>query len=677
MPHFVAGGLKHFAGRVQAMTETVSVIIPAYNAARFISRAIESVLDQTVPVQEVLVVDDGSSDDTASIAQRFAHRVRVIRQENGGPGSARNHGARLATGEWLAFLDADDWWFRHKNEIELRFAASPATALVHCLFDHRDDKPPAILTFDDLWAQNWIGNSSVLIRRSIFDAVGRFSEARAMISTEDYNLWLRVAAAGHRIVTCPHILVHYTLGIGISSNAERLMRASLANVDDLEERLNLAPESVEAKRAEIIEHYGRMSFHHRDFKRARPALVASMRRAPTLARGLRVAAAYLPPSLLDLRRSLNEQFSGFMRGAKRPVSDGQEPTVAIIPVNEQPFWTDRGKSACILDQRFHTPARDSELRQPLIVTTVDAEEEFDWDKPFRRSATVTSIRAQHLAHRVFEKYGVIPTYLVDYPVASQDAGRRPLQELIDSGLCDIGTQLHPWVNPPFLEEVANRNSYPGNLPLVVEYEKLRVLTDQLQQSFGIKPRSYRAGRCGVGPNTGEILRYLGYCVDTSVMPYWNYAAQEGTDFRGLTARPYWVDSDRTLLELPISAELVGSIATHLPHASNRIFDGLSERIGATSVMARLGLLDRIRLSPEGITIDEAKRLVRHMVGNGQTIFVLTYHSPSLEPGHTPYVRTDDDLARFLDWLDEFYAFFQSEIGGKTATLSQVYDLLKD
>ena len=81
-------------------------------------------------------------------------------------------------------------------------------------------------------------------------------------------------------------------------------------------------------------------------------------------------------------------------------------------------------------------------------------------------------------------------------MASQDEGRGPLKELLEAGQCEIGAQLHPWVNPPFVEVISNRNSYPGNLPMVVEYDKLLALTDMLEEAFGSRPRIYRAGRYG-------------------------------------------------------------------------------------------------------------------------------------------------------------------------------------
>ena len=111
-------------------------------------------------------------------------------------------------------------------------------------------------------------------------------------------------------------------------------------------------------------------------------------------------------------------------------------------------------SSSILSPSFRIPATLEHFDEPLLMTMLDTEEAFDWDKPFTRSATdVSSMASQVKAHRVFERYGVVPTYLVDYPVVSQDAGRAPLLDMLRDGLCDVGAHLHPWVTPPFLEEI--------------------------------------------------------------------------------------------------------------------------------------------------------------------------------------------------------------------------------
>ena len=292
------------------MTATVSVIIPAYNAEAYLARAIESALAQTRPAHEVLVVDDGSRDATAAVAERFGPAVTVLRKPNGGPASARNHAARHATGEWLAWLDADDWWFPRKLAAQLACDTSPEIGLIHSLIDQEPDVVPARQDFVTLWRRNWIGTSTVLIRRRAFVALGGFEEAPALSSVEDYNLWLRLAAAGWRIVVCRQRLVHYTPGIGISSDPERFLRASLSNVDDLERRLGLPARRARRKRAAVRAVFGRQALYQRRLQAARSLLWQSLREAPSLRTALWLLAAHVPRPLLDLKRHAVRRLRG-------------------------------------------------------------------------------------------------------------------------------------------------------------------------------------------------------------------------------------------------------------------------------------------------------------------------------------------------------------------------------
>ncbi|WP_207537002.1 glycosyltransferase [Sabulicella rubraurantiaca] len=325
-------------------------------------------------------------------------------------------------------------------------------------------------------------------------------------------------------------------------------------------------------------------------------------------------------------------------------------------------------TASVTDPSFHAPLDVGSDGPPLLITTVDAEEAFDWTGPFRRDAMdVSSMGRQHLAHRVFEKHGVIPVYLTDYPVATQDEGAAPLRELLQGGHAELGAQLHPWVTPPFDEELSERNSYTGNLPLALQIEKAKRLTGALQDAFGIHPRIWRTGRFGPGSRTADIIKQLGYECDSSLTPCWPAEGLAEGSHWALDARPRWLDRERTLLGLPVSAALVGS-AAH-PELARRLYRSRSEILAGMA--ARFGLMERIRLSPEGITLDEAKRLVRAMRTRGHRVFVLTYHSPSLAPGNTPYARTEEDVTRLLRWLDAFYAFFREEIGGRPARWREI------
>src|SRR5262249_18704611 len=129
----------------------------------------------------------------------------------------------------------------------------------------------------------------------------------------------------------------------------------------------------------------------------------------------------------------------------------------------------RGCGPRMLDPRHWQVIDFSGLAAPRLVVLVDAEEEFDWGEPFPPpNPRVSNIAAQHRAHRIFDLYGIVPTYMVDYPVARQRDGYRPLAELQHDGRAGIGAQLHPWVTPPFTEEVTVRNSFAGNLPRALE-----------------------------------------------------------------------------------------------------------------------------------------------------------------------------------------------------------------
>lgn len=336
--------------------------------------------------------------------------------------------------------------------------------------------------------------------------------------------------------------------------------------------------------------------------------------------------------------------------------------------------TGLGCTASITDRRFHTPVAISPAAQPLLITTVDAEEQFDWSGPFSRTAhDVSAMAQQHRAHRVFERHGVVPLYFVDYPVAAQEEGRAPLREFLADRRCEIGAQMHPWVTPPFREQVNARNSFAGNLPTALEREKARILTDTLADAFGERPLIYRTGRFGGGTRTADVLKQLGYLADSSLAVCWPPDnRRRDDDHWALRASPYWLDPERTLMEIPNSEAMVGHLAERFgPRLAPFVFNGIAERAGLAGAMARFSLLERIRLSPEGMTLDEAKRLVRHMLSVGHRVFVLTYHSPTLAPGNTPYTRTDDDVERFLAWLDAFYTFFREEAGGRMGSWRDV------
>ncbi len=310
--------------------------------------------------------------------------------------------------------------------------------------------------------------------------------------------------------------------------------------------------------------------------------------------------------------------------------------------------------------------------KPELIIIVDTEEEFDWTKPFARANVATrSIPAQARAHEIYDRFGVVPTYAIDYPVATDPEAVAFLKRLRDAGKAEIGAHLHPWVTPPHEEEVTSFNSYHCNLPPALERAKLVALTDAIERGFGARPTLFKAGRYGLGDHTKAVLAELGYTVDCSVVPHSSFADDGGPSFLGWPDRPYWLDEGRGLLEIPLSVGFIGAAASVGPKAGGLFVHPGAARLRLPGMLARSGLLARSRLSPEGVPAEEQCRLLASMASRGHRLFSLTYHSPSLAPGHTPYVRDEADLAAFLANIEKVLTYFRDELGGRFTTASRV------
>jgi hypothetical protein len=314
----------------------------------------------------------------------------------------------------------------------------------------------------------------------------------------------------------------------------------------------------------------------------------------------------------------------------------------------------------------------------VLVVVIDAEEEFAWDGPFDRvNIGTTSIASQPLMHEcVFDRFGIVPTYMCDWPVTTSPASAATLRRLMDEGRCDIGAHLHPWVSPPYVEQVTRFNSYAGNLAREVEYDKLHRLTDAIAQSFGRRPLAFKAGRYGLGPYTAESIASLGYAIDASVVPYTSFAHDGGPDFRGHDEHPYWFQAGRReLLEVPVTTGYAGWLRTLGPQLYGMAQHPLARSVRMGGMLARMRALERIRLSPEVSSGAEMRRLVSTLWAGGCQVFSLTYHSPSMAVGHTPYVRSAADLERFIATVRDFCHWFRDEMGGQFVSLAQLWDMV--
>ena len=300
---------------------------------------------------------------------------------------------------------------------------------------------------------------------------------------------------------------------------------------------------------------------------------------------------------------------------------------------------------------------------PLLLVIVHTEEEFDWSKPFDRAHnSVANLKELGRGQELFARHGVKPTYMIDYPVASQDEGIRAVAAVAAGSDATIGAHLHPWVNPPFDEIVSSFHSFPGNLPRELEREKLLRLADRIAAAFGMRPVDYLAGRHGRGANTVSILQELGFRSDLSVVAMTDFRAEGGPDFTARGNLCCW-DGDPPILRIPHNVADVG----YLCRDGRRLFaaDGhaLLRRIRLPGILSRCGAMTRIRLTPEGFELEDLKACARALVASGAEVLIFSFHSPSLVPGLTPYVRDRADLAEFAGRIDGFLRFFKHDIGG--------------
>lgn len=229
-----ATGLQLVPGRV-------SVVIATYNMSRFLGKSVQSALDQTYPNLEVCVVDDGSTDDTEQLLAKWRDdpRVIVVRQKNQGQAVAKNRGAKETRGEFIAFLDADDYWLPTKIEKQMALFAKPATAVVYteisCVDENDKELPHGEVrrhrgrVTEQLLLENFVPYVTTVVRRSAFEEVQGFDEAIDM--GIDWDLWLRISVR-HEFDYVPENLTRYRVWSGqMSKKYRRRLDSSMAIMD--------------------------------------------------------------------------------------------------------------------------------------------------------------------------------------------------------------------------------------------------------------------------------------------------------------------------------------------------------------------------------------------------------------------------------------------------------------
>lgn len=300
----------------------VSIIIPAYNAEQFIAATIESALAQTLKDTEVIVIDDGSKDGTARVVQTFPN-VRYVRQANGGVSSARNHGAALAQGQFLAFLDSDDIWHPDKLRQQVQaLGQHPDSVFSRTAFTHEDvdeqrirkgaerqDAPHRIIP--DLlpsFLHPYFATSTVMVRKSAFDEAGGFDTSLRI--AEDVDFYLRVLAKHPKMILMTETLVHKrtvegSLGDDSASGYVQLLKVYdrfLAQHPQV--RQTLGESNISQAYHKLHLDLARSHLWNGENSEARQAAWHATRHGPARASWILIAKSWLPTGL---RRSLSRQ----------------------------------------------------------------------------------------------------------------------------------------------------------------------------------------------------------------------------------------------------------------------------------------------------------------------------------------------------------------------------------
>ena len=259
------------------MNSLVSVIIPTFNGEKFIVEAIESVLDQSYKNFEILVVDDGSTDNTISVLKTFKGKVQILQKPNGGPASARNLGIRHSKGDFIALLDHDDFWLQDKLILQMqKFAENPEVAMVFSdayIFDDNSQtdvtnyfsiqRPARGFVFPQLLMRNFIPNLTVVAKKTVFQEFGLFDTSGRAASTDDYYKWLEVSLH-YQVEFIDRPLAKFRLHeSNFSHNLERTIKEDFYIINQIFKKFPQLTSSYQAlKKKRFADLYYRLSRLH-------------------------------------------------------------------------------------------------------------------------------------------------------------------------------------------------------------------------------------------------------------------------------------------------------------------------------------------------------------------------------------------------------------------------------
>ncbi len=298
-----------------------------------------------------------------------------------------------------------------------------------------------------------------------------------------------------------------------------------------------------------------------------------------------------------------------------------------------------------------------------VSISIDTEED-DWGRYVFGGAQTRNIAHLTELQDLFDQFGAKPTYLVNRPPLLAAEAVEVLGRLAARSDVEIGTHCHPWNTPP-ATGAGVEHSMMYQLDAHANQMKIRDITERIVAELGVRPVTFRTGRWGFGPSVATALAAEGYRIDSSVTPLIDWTEIGGPDYtdapsdayRFRADEPFLPDPTGPMVELPTTVGFLRGDDARRGPVRARLERGIGRGMGLIGALDRLGVLTRRWLSPEVSSAGEMIRLVDNLVEHGRRRVDLTFHSCTLLPGATPFVRNDSDRARFLDDLREVLQFF--------------------
>ena len=298
-----------------------------------------------------------------------------------------------------------------------------------------------------------------------------------------------------------------------------------------------------------------------------------------------------------------------------------------------------------------------------LIITIDTEED-NWARYSATDNPVRNIEKLIPLQKMFDRYQVRPTYLITYPVATNPGSVKILKGFLANGTCEIGMHCHPWNTPPFEEEINDINSMLCNLPEGLVHKKLTTLHQVICDNFGIVPVSFRSGRWGFSSAVARSLVALGYKVDTSVVPFFDWSEYHGPDYRDFQLHPYRFDpddiatpsDDGPLLQVPATVGFLQGNFKRCRQISKMVESSMGKKLRLKGLLYSTRLLNNAWLSPEHADVDTMVKLVEQVRAQGLPVLNMSFHSTTLKAGLSPFAKNTEEKDLFFEKLSLILKF---------------------